>query len=244
MTFIVRLNILVFVFLALLGSVFSQAHARPTLTFSAPEKASVQSISFLVLQQAYDTLGYDIKTVEYPNVRSLLMADSGVVDGELSRISGLQNKFENLIEVPTPVNSLKLVVFGKSINGVSVTLEQLKETKLSCVRGVKIIESIVAREKLTCTYFNHVDQAIQVVDRDRLKWALLPQINGKSAIRELELKDIQEVSLPLDSKTLHHYLHLNNRELIAPLEQVLTEMTVSGQIDLIRDRFIKSFYHH
>jgi len=99
---------------------------------------------------------------------------------------------------------------------------------------VKLVEKVVKREGLKCEYFNHVEQALRVVDLDRLSVALLPEMNGLNTIAKLKLQRIKAISDPLYSHTLHHYLHAKNAHLVDKLNAILQDMTHSGEVALIR----------
>ena len=54
-------------------------------------------ISEIILKEAYGHLNIDISTKVLPSERALRIANSGVLDGDIHRIIGLENMYPNLI---------------------------------------------------------------------------------------------------------------------------------------------------
>lgn len=213
--------------------------AKETLTFSTAEKSDLQTISALVLSRAYGQIGFDLRINEYPNARSLLIANAGEVDGELSRIAGLETKFDHLRPVPTPVNVVHVSSFGLIQNEFSESLGHLGKARLGCVRGVKIVETFILEQELDCINFNHIDQALKVLSLGRIEQALLPELNGTAAITRLKLGNVKELRQKLASQHLYHYLHQSQSHLIKPLDEILQVMQQEGEIEKIRRRYLE-----
>ena len=53
-----------------------------------------------ILQYMLKDIGYRLETVELPAERGLVYTNSGKVDGEMSRVEGMQKRYQNLIPVP------------------------------------------------------------------------------------------------------------------------------------------------
>jgi len=213
-----------------------------SITLSTVEDAVHQQISVEVLKQAYREIGYRIIIVRYPNVRSLLTADSGKVDGEVSRIWGIETNYKNLIPIPSPINQVDVVAFSKGKPVLNIG--QLSQSKLSCARGVKIVESLAKDNNLNCYFSSGFAQALRMLDRDRVDFALLPQVNGYAMIKDKQLINIQQASKALASEPLFHYLHKKHADLVAPLDQTIQAMNHSGKIEEIRKNILLSISMH
>ncbi|TNC79881.1 MAG: hypothetical protein C9356_17130 [Oleiphilus sp.] len=229
------------IFLLLLMVAFlvpSSCLAKATLTFSTAEKSALQMISATVLTRAYAKLGLNIEVIEYPNARSLLIANSGKVDGELSRIAGIEKEFENLIPVPTAINSVSISAFGLVYKPKAQRPADLHKLKLGCVKGIKIVEDYILEQNLNCTDFIHIDQALSVLSLERVDILLLPELNGYSAINRLNHRNVTEVAPKLSTQMLYHYLHHKQSHLIKSLNNILESMKEAGEIDEIRRSYI------
>ncbi len=79
----------------------STLQAMEALIFSKPGPTDhIANISEIVLRKAYERIGVKIDTHYFPAERALYMSNSGLVDGEVNRIIGLEKKYPNLIRVP------------------------------------------------------------------------------------------------------------------------------------------------
>lgn len=213
-----------------------------SITLSTVEDAVLQQISIEVLKQAYREIGYKVIIVRYPNERSLLTADAGQVDGEVSRIWDIRETYKNLIPIPSPVNQVNVVAFSKGKPVLNIG--QLSQSKLSCARGVKIVESLAKDNNLNCYFSSGFAQALRMLDRDRVDFALLPQVNGYAMIKDQQLINIQQASQALASEPLFHYLHKKRADLVAPLDQAIQTMQHSGRIEAIRKNILLSISMH
>ena len=100
-------------FLALLVLV-RPIYAQQSLLFSGA-KDPITDISRQVLLEAYQRMGIEIQTQQFPSVRSLVTANSGKTDGELGRIKGIEADYPNLLRVPVVINRVEGVVFLREI---------------------------------------------------------------------------------------------------------------------------------
>ena len=147
---------------------FINAQAQPVIALTTPENAFVQAISVQVLKKAYNKLGYQVEIHKLPNVRSLLSANMGLFDGEVSRIGNLHSSYPNLNAVPTAINMINVIALGK--HG-SQTVNKIKDLghEVVCVKGVKLIEKLVEDNKIHCTFVVNINQALSMVALGRVK---------------------------------------------------------------------------
>jgi hypothetical protein len=210
------------------------ANAHEKMVFSTGEGATIQDISVLVLIEAYKKIGYDIEIRRLPNARALMSSNLGKVDGEVSRIKGINKKFTNLIRVPIAINFLEGYAFSKNPSLEITNWESLRKYKLVCVRGVKFVEANLSKHNIDCHEVTLFTQAVKLLQIDRFEAAVFPKINGICAIREAKVEDIKPVGNPLIKTKLYHYLHKKNSHRVNKIQMVLEEMEKSGRIAEIR----------
>ncbi len=210
------------------------------MVFSTGEEAVIQEISGQVLIEAYSKIGYDVEIKLFPNARAPLTANTGRVDGEISRIKGINKKFGNLIRVPIAVNYLEGYAFAKKTDTMVSNWEDLKKYKVICVRGVKFVEENMAKRNITCNDVTFFTQAVKMLQRGRGEIAIFPKVNGISAIREANISDVKAVGKPLIKVELYHYLHKKHIGIVSEIRAALTEMEKSGRIAEIRKEYIKT----
>lgn len=213
--------------------------ARPTINLAAPENGFVQDISIRILRKAYDKLGYQLVVHELPNLRSLISANNGQYDGEVSRIANLSSIYPNLHAVPTSINVINIVALGQLDSARIHRIEDIQDDPL-CVRGIIIVERLVSENRIECHFVVNVNQALTMVSLGRAKYALLPETNAKISLLRLPVSNLQIVSPVLHSEALYHYLHEKNLSLVEPLDKILSEMRSSGEVDQIRSDYFDS----
>jgi len=219
--------------------VSATANANEKMVFSTGEGATIQDISELVLIEAYNKIGYDIEVKRLPNARALMSSNFGKVDGEVSRVKGINKKFVNLIQIPIAINFLEGYAFSKKSSLEITNWESLRKYKLVCVRGVKFVEANLNKRSIDCHEVTLFTQAVKLLQLDRFEVAVFPRINGISAIREAKLADIKPVGKPLIKTKLYHYLHKKNKNIVTKIQTVLEEMEQSGRIAEIRAEYFK-----
>jgi polar amino acid transport system substrate-binding protein len=217
----------------------TNTYANKTLIFSTAEESTIQDISIQVLTEAYHKIGYDIQVRRLPNRRSLLAANRGTVDGEISRIKGINNRFGNLIRIPIAINFLEGQAFSKKTHLTIKNWNDLPKYKLLCVRGVKFVEAKLQKLNIPCHFVNLFTDAVKMLQINRYDIAIFPKINGITAIKKARIKNVKPIGKPLSQINLYHYLHSKNKSLITSLRKTLEEMNANGRITTIRQKYIE-----
>jgi len=78
-----------------------------------------------VLNEAYQRLGINMQIKKFPAERALYTSNSGLVDGELCRVEGLDKTYTNLIRIPVAVSKVEHVIFSKSSNYITISMSQM-----------------------------------------------------------------------------------------------------------------------
>lgn len=214
------------------------APAEAQLRFSVVESAVNMQVSERVLSEAYARLGMSFVLEAYPGVRSLRSADSGFVDGELSRQGGLEKTHPDLVRVPVAVNQLEAVVFTRGLAFQVRGWTSLKPYRVGIRRGVAFAENGTASAGITAQTVDGVEQLFRLLMADRVDLVVLARLNGLEAIEALGAKDIHPLDPPVESVPLFHYLHIHHRDLVPKLTDVLNQMAQKGRIRQIREDFI------
>lgn len=216
---------------------FATAAQGQKLTFSTFEGAPGQDMSALILQEAYASMGIEIEVVRYPGLRSLMSANQGIVDGELSRVRAFQRDYPNLILVPVPVNQLAGTAFTK-IEGLKLSgWESLRGYSIGITRGMKFAERGTAG--MPIVQANSHKQLFQLLDKGRIEVAINPLVNGLGIIGQLGLEGIHALEPPLVQIDLYHYLHQRHADLVPEIADTIRKMEASGRISEIRDQFFR-----
>lgn len=229
-------NVLIFIIILFISTT---ANANGKLIFSTGKEATIQNISELVLIEAYRKIGYDIKVDRIPNARCLIESNDGQYDGEVSRIKGINKKFSNLIRVPVSVNFLEGYAFSKNKDLKITSWEDLRQYKVLCVKGVKVVEKYLDKLNIVYTNVTFFTQAVKLLQDGRYDVAVLPRYNGACAIREAKITDVGPVGSPLIKIKLYHYLHKKNADIVTRIQVALVDMEKNGRIAEIRAKYMK-----
>ncbi len=227
----------------LLAGLAGLVQGHQAVVLSTSENSPIQDISVEVLSEAYQRLGYALDIRRVPNVRSLWLANSGQVDGEVSRIAGMEQEHEQLIRVPVAINRVEVAAFR--INGAPgiERWEDLAGLQLVCVKGSRVVEKHLAAHKLPCQSVTHFPQSILMLQKGRVQVAVIPRVNGLAAIKSLGASDIVVSDQILAQEPLYHYLHRQHAALVPRLSEVLQEMAQSGRIEEIRSAYLERLEH-
>ena len=206
------------------------------LVFSTFQDAPIQKLSALIVKEAYASIGVTSTIKEFPGERALVIANGGSVDGGLSRISGIQQKYPNLIRIPVAVNSLQGMVFTKEIDFEVKGWESLKPYYLGIPLGAKFAET--GTEGMNRVRVINHDNLFRMLNLGRIDAVISPLINGLSILKKLEMKNIRILEPALIQTDLYHYLHKKNSALVPKISAALSRMKDSGRIKEIRGQFL------
>lgn len=214
---------------------FSQATQVPPLRFAGIAGSANTEISEQVIREAYKRVGQDIEILKMPPSRALAMANSGDLDGELYRVAGLERRFENLVQVPVPVNYLEAVVItGEAIHH-PVSWQDLMGKQFAIRRGTKFAEMRTAG--MDPVYAVHNSQLIDMLARGRVEMILIARLNGMALLQEQQCQ-FRILVPPIERFPLFHYLHKKHVALVAPVMEALAKMKSEGLIAKVRQSYV------
>jgi len=220
-------------------SVSFSSHANKDITLSAPTGAVIQDVSVLILEEAYREIGYDVKVERFPNERALIYANNGKTDGDVSRIKGLNKKYENLVRVPVAINFLEAYAFMKPGSPVINDWPEFEGHRVVCVRGIKFVEKILRDNSLSCTVVGRFNQALKLISMGRMDATIFPKMVGVNAIRKFGVEDVVPIGKPLKTIPLFHYVNIKNTGLVPELTAVLEKMKGNNRFSEIRSQYVK-----
>ncbi len=88
--------------------------AEPTLQIVAMQGYDMVRLGEKIPKTAYQKLGITVEINAFPSKRGIYLANDGkLIDGELSRISGIEKDYPNLIKVAVSLAYIDKVVFSK-----------------------------------------------------------------------------------------------------------------------------------
>ncbi|AHI33455.1 hypothetical protein AU15_21635 [Marinobacter salarius] len=146
------------------------------LVFSSMERTPITVLAESMLSRAYGEFGYDIRMTLMPSRRSLNMANSGRVDGELFRIAGIEKSFPNLVPVPYPLiqGRLMAVTMGSGITDWNP--QHLSNAVVGVRRGIIVAER--AARGLKTIMVNDYDQMLDLLKAGRIDVGLVAEVQA------------------------------------------------------------------
>lgn len=216
--------------------IFSSNSQSEPLVFTTIKNSVNSEIGTLVMTEAYGRLGIDIIVKPLPASRALKESNDGNADGELYRISGINKKWSNLVQLSIPINQLEAVAFTKNLQFKVSGWDSLRPYKLSIRRGVRFSE--IATEGMTRQIVNDNSSLFKMVNVDRADIAILALSNGLQSLKDLGLTDIKPLSPAIQSYPLYHYLHSKHKDLLPKVEAVLMELEKEGFIQKSRQNIL------
>jgi len=219
--------------------IVTSVNAQTTLVFSAVQ-SPVVAISEVVLKEAYQRIGINIRIIKQPGKRALRSSNSGKTDGEVMRSKGINAEYSNLIMIPVPVNYVDFVAFTKNVDFTVNGPQSLKPYKVGVRRGVKLSEGLT--KGLNPLVVDREEQLLSILDRGRVDVILMSRIGGLAQIKKLKLKGIKILEPPLATGGRYHYLHMKHENLVAEITESLKNMEQEGEIQKIRNQYISKQY--
>ena len=126
------------------------ADTQPTLVLNAggqPPLNTKTHDGFMdeVAREALKRIGYELVIDHLPAERSLRNANSGLIDGEMGRIKGIDNIYHNLIRVPEKIMDWEFFVFSKKPVNLQQGWASLANKNLAFITGWKILEKNIPK---------------------------------------------------------------------------------------------------
>lgn len=180
----------------------------------------------------------DLETAE----RVLLNANSGIDDGDVSRILGLEKIYPNLISIPVPIYHYEMVVFSKNINFKVEDAKSILPYGIGILRGWKILENISKGAQSVISLENS-DQVFNMLKKGRIDIALFEKSQGLAVLKGMGLKNIKILQPNLLEGNFHLYLHKKHKSLIPKITSELSKMQEDGTIKRIKEEVLKRYIY-
>ncbi len=222
----------------------STVYAEKVLYFSAVEGSVIDNFIFeKILTEGYQRIGIKVKKKYYPMERALKSSNLGKTDGEMARIKGISDKYENLVIIPVVVLTTGIVAFSMKDASVSKGWKSLTPYKVVIQRGMKIVEKNAKKHNWKFKSLTHTEQLFKTLVVGRYDVAVTDLLKGLSSLNKLKattkgnkFQNIKLIEPALFEVKLYHYLHKKNKDLIPKITTALMEMEKEGLIKIRKDQ--------
>ncbi len=201
--------------------------------FVTPEKNGFYD---LIVKNMFQRTGIKAETVLLPSERSLINANTGVDDGNIARIKGIEKKYKNLIMVPEKIIDFDFVAFAKNKNIKVKDWESLKPYNVAFINGWKLFEKKVRYYK-SLEQTQDSEQLFELLNNDRTDIVLYDLWSGVWWMRQqADNNKIQYLQPPIATYQLYLYLNKKHKKLIPRLSSALSSMKKDGTYQRIYEQ--------
>ncbi len=240
-----RINIYLLLVLSVLGLLTTTARAEQTLVLNTPFFAPITSPGHDgVLDQFYAELfkriGYKVEIQPMSAERSLLNVNSGIDDGDVSRVLGIDKAYPNLVRVPESVMTYQMVVFTRKPRFSVKGAESLKAFDVGILTGWKILERNIVDTRSLLKLETGI-QLFSMLDKGRIDVAVIEKLEGLHFIQSMGLKNIDIMEPAFVEGDWFLYLHKKHLALVPRLTEEIRKMKQDGTHKRIFDGVLRRY---
>jgi ABC-type amino acid transport substrate-binding protein len=221
------------IFLALSFALNSDAQVSPVVIATVGNSADVPA-GRAVIREAYSRIGVEVKFSSYSAAEAIATSNSGVVTAELQRIDGISQGYENLVQVPIPINIIQGAAFSIKYRFPISGWHSLRPYRIGIVWGIVFAE--LPTRGMNVTMANGYEDLILMLENDQVDVIVMPRIQGLEAIHSAGITEIIEMDGVLETLFLYHYVHHSRLDLVEKLTPVLKQMLLNGETKRIHDQ--------
>lgn len=188
-----------------------------------------------LMREAAARLGYTVEIQTPPAERALMLANSGIDDGDGPRIPDLENHWDypHLVRVEESLLDIEFVAFSRKA-GIQITdWESLARFEVAIVTGWKILERHLSRLP-DLVKVKDAEHLFLVLKHRRTDLAIIDRYSGVAMANRVGLRDYVILSPPLASTPMFLYLHTRHTDLAPRMSAVLRDMKADGTYRHIR----------
>ena len=193
-----------------------------------------------VAKEAFRRIGYQLKTIRLPAERGLVNADRGIVDGEMSRVKGLDALYKNLLRVPEKIMDWEFVGFSKSSIQLPNGWSDLSSRTVSHINGWKIFEKNVP-DTAEITKTSNAEGLFNLLRRNRSELVLYERWGGHQLLKEMNMSDVERCKQTLATKEMFIYLNKKHELLVPRLAKALGAMKQDGSYQKMFNKYLSPY---
>lgn len=223
----------------------SAAYASTTVltlnTVTKPPLTTPERKGFLdrVTSEALNRIGIKLQTLALPAERALLDANAGILDGELSRVPGLEKTYTNLLLIPEKIMDVEFTVFSIKYDKIKPGWNGLANYSVAFLNGWKILERNVPASA-EITKVQSPTQLFNLLELDRVDFIIYDKWGGIALAKSMHIEGVIPLSPPLAVRGLHIYLHKKHKNLVEPLTNSIQQLKADGVYQKIYDETLGS----
>lgn len=211
----------------------SDAQDSPVVIATVGNSADVPA-GQAVISEAYSRIGVEVEFSSYTAAEAIATSNGGVVSAELQRIGGISQDYENLVQIPIPINIIQGAAFSIKYRIPISGWHSLRPYRIGIVRGVFFAERPTSGMNVSVA--NGYEELILKLENDEVDVGVMPRIQGLAAIHSAGNTEIIEMDGILETLFLYHYVHKTRLDLVESLTPVLKQMLLNGETKRIHEQ--------
>jgi polar amino acid transport system substrate-binding protein len=189
-----------------------------TITLGQINTSSIQQQVFEFLTPIYKNLGIELKTIGLPSKRSLTLSNQGRLDGELLRMTGLEESYPDLISVPITLYQMRAYAYTIDGNKELKNASDILHFSVAIHRGVHWEESFANQLPRYVSRVGSTMQKFKLLTLGRVDYVLSSEQRAEEIIvKHFSTEKIVRVSPIIGQVNLIHYLHKKHEHIIPTL---------------------------
>ncbi len=181
----------------------------------------------VVASEVFRRAGLQLKLTRLPAERALINANEGLLDGDISRIAGLEQVYTNLVRVPEPIYTMDFVALLRSNAMDNASWAKLKLLSVAHIKGWKIFEQNLPAGTNDIAVTSP-DQLFEMLKRDRVDVVLYSRWMGLAMASTLGVQGVHVAEPPLAQRDMFIYFNKKHENLVAPVAAALRTIKREG----------------
>lgn len=221
------------------------ARAEPVLVLNTSFFAPITSpegdgVLDLFYAELFKRVGLKVEIQASSAERGLLNANSGIDDGDVSRVIGIDQTYTNLLRVPEPVMFYQMVVFTRHADFAVSGPDSLKPFDVGILTGWKILErNILGTRSLVKLETGR--QLFAMLDKERIDLAVIEKLEGMHFVQSMGLKNIKILQPAFVQGDWFLYLNKKHAALVPKLAAEIRNMKQDGSYQRIFDGVLRRY---
>lgn len=189
----------------------------------------------LLVAEMFRRVGFNAEVNVFPSAeRALINANSGIDDGDVLRVRGLERSYPNLIRVDEKIADNDFVAYSLRHDFMTRGWEDLKPFAVAYITGWKVFESNL-KTGFQTTEVQDADQLFTLLQSGRADAVLFEKWQGLWHARNRALA-VHEHQPPLLRTEMFLYLNARHAALAEPLAAALRQMKLDGSYAGLMER--------
>lgn len=213
----------------LLHSSFAQSDEQVTICMA--ENHAIHWVAREILLEIYNQSSLTPQFIQYPNSRSMHVANKGGCMAEAGRIEQAGNRFKNLIIVKPEILTIKGYAYSSAKKPITVSeWSDLSNYTVGQIRG-ELYAEIGTRQAKNVVVVEDYLQLFSLLKRGRIDLAIgLNEPATQAILKTFEKRDFHRAETALHKAKLYHFVHQENNHLVEKLSPTLDTLHSNGRL--------------